>query len=185
MNENDYTVLLVFTMLSLAFCLFLPLYAAQNYVRFFYGDAAWYIPISDGVFNDENDGPMVGNIVIPSLLVIYATFFHHLLLPLIKPEHHQSRILPIFQFDNKFMKTLGKILSYICIFTMPVFIPLGVSYVYNTNVDFFFSPFVYLFPMMLMFGALLFIFFYVIYFIRMTLLYRRKKDVDEKEWFVY
>ena len=117
----------------MVFCLSLPINAVINYVRLIVDDYAWYIPKeAAGIFTDEDDSVIVMFMTIPSLIIIFAGFIHYLLIPLNKPENHHPKILPIFYFKNRFFKLIGKIISYICIYTMPWLIPIGIFIVYNT-----------------------------------------------------
>ena len=186
---NVYKVLLVYTILSLLFCLIVPLHAAINYVRLVINDIAWYMPSEDVFVTDNDDAPIVAYITIPSLIIIFATFIHYLLIPIMTPECHHPKILPIFFFKQKAIGYVGKILSYLCIYTMPVLIPIGIAYVYKTSMEGIHTSFIYLFPAFLLMGAGLFVLFYMIFFARMIVMNIREMNglynENDDEWFVY
>ena len=182
---------MVCIIISMIFCLVLPINGALNYVRCIYEDYACYMYRDIFSWTDDDDAAIVGFITIPSLIIIYAAFLHYALIALRRPMKHKSRILPIFDFNRGFLRKLGRILSYICIYTMPLLIPLGIYVVYNTKCD----PesyvcneipsfLVYLFPAALMFGALLFSIFYIIYLKKMW--HRKKNNYrdDTEDWFI-
>ena len=177
MEERKYKLLLVYTFISMAFCLILPINGAMNYVRWINDDYAWYVPKeAAGILTDNDDSVIVMFLTIPSLIIIFVAFIHYLMIPLKKPQNHHPKILPIFYFKKGFFKFIGKVLSYICVYTMPWLIPIGIYIVYNTkrisdDPDEVFCNdtlplFVYLLPMALAFGAWLFFNFYIVYFIK-------------------
>lgn len=199
MEERKYKLLLVYTLISMAFCLTLPINGAMNYVRDVSDDYAWYISKEAGIWTENDDAGIVMFMTVPSLIVIFVAFIHYLLIPLNKPENHHPKVLPIFCFKNGFFRFIGKVISYMCVYTMPWLIPIGIYIVYNTKKvsdepDEIFcndtlSFFVYLLPVALTLGAMLFFFFYIVYFIKKIIIYNRKKNgayEDETEgWFVY
>ena len=183
----------------MAFCLILPINASLNYYREIIDDNAYYISKKADIWTENDDALIVGVVTVPSLVIIFVAFIHYLLIPLNKPQNHHPKILPIFCFKNRFFKFVGKVISYICVYTMPWLIPIGIYIVYNTkrisdDPDEVFcndtlSLFVYLLPMALAFGAWLFFNFYIVYFIKKIIIHNRKKNgiyEDKTEgWFVY
>ena len=199
MEERKYKLLLTYTLISMAFCLILPINASLNYYREIIDDNAYYISKKADIWTENDDALIVGVVTVPSLVIIFVAFIHYLLIPLNKPQNHHPKILPIFCFKNRFFKFVGKVISYICVYTMPWLIPIGIYIVYNTkrisdDPDEVFcndtlSLFVYLLPMALAFGAWLFFNFYIVYFIKKIIIHNRKKNgiyEDKTEgWFVY
>ena len=199
MEESKYKLLLAYTLVSLLFCLALPINAALNHVRQISDDYAWYVTKDEASTTYNDDAGIVVLITLPSLIVIFAAFIHYLMIPLNKPENHHPKILPIFYFKNGFFNIIGRMISYLCVYTMPWLIPIGIYVVYNTKrisddpSEIFsnetFSAFVYLLPLTLAFGAWLFFNFYIIYFIKKIIIRKKKKKgtyVGETDgWFVY
>lgn len=199
MEERKYKLLLTYTLISMAFCLILPINASLNYYREIIDDNAYYISKKADIWTENDDALIVGVVTVPSLVVIFVAFIHYLLIPLNKPQNHHPKILPIFYFKKGFISFVGKVISYICVYTMPWLIPIGIYIVYNTkgisdDPDEVFcndtsSLFVYLLPMALAFGAWLFFNFYMVYFVKKIIIHNRKKNgtyEDETEgWFVY
>ena len=183
----------------MAFCLALPINAAINYVRQMNDEEAWYIAVDYASTTYNDDAGIVMIMTIPSLIIIFVAFIHYLLIPLNNPENHHPKVLPIFYYKNGFFKFICKLISYICIYTMPWLIPIGIYMVYNTKkisdapdeilCNYTLSGLVYLLPMALAFGAWLFFNFYIVYFIKKIIIHHKKKNgtyKDEVEgWFVY
>lgn len=191
MNNNKYEILFTMTLISFAFCIVLPLHAALGYMRCLSEDYAYYMPYDElSYIMEEDDMGMVLFLTLPSLFVIFITFFHYIWVALFKPDIHVPKILPIFVFKTRFMQQIGKILSHVCIYTMPVLIPLGICYVYNTKAEdgvynVISYAWIYLLPMLLMMGAGLFFVFYIAYFIKLIVQYVNRSSSEKEEWFIY
>lgn len=193
MNKYKYQILLTFTLISLIFCLALPIYASLNYVRVIYDErAVYYDRLDDWIstFENTDDALIVFFITLPSLMVVYIPFLHYILIPLYKPELHHPKILPIFYFRHRIWSSIGKFLSYLCMYTMPIFIPLGIYFVYNTKEEEYVyndipAAFVYLLPMGLLLGAWMFFVFYIIYFFRIIIKQKKNTRKEQEEWFIY
>ena len=159
-----------------------------------YEGVAYYLPYDERSYiMEQDDAGLVLLITLPSLVVIFFTFFHYIWVALFKPEIHVPKILPIFVFKQRFMQQVGRILSIVCFYTMPVLIPLAICYVYNTKYEdlnyvhnLISSFWIYLLPMLLMMGAGLFFTFYVVYVIKLVIRYVNKGSATGKEeWFIY
>ena len=189
MERKKYKGLLALTVASMLVCLLIPSYRAMYYVRHAdeMDDTAWYTEAITSTSNHNDDAFVVYIITLPSMLVIYATFIHYLLLPLLRPEEHQRNILPIFHFKNKFLRAIGKGISCICLYTIPVLLPVGTYFAYGLTLTSYML--IYIFPTMLAVGAFVFFNFYILYFIcKLILHFKRKKGLPEnngEEWIVY
>ena len=182
MDKKKYIYLLILALVLLAFCIYLPLNAALNYVRQMNESHAWYTEIEFATSSYNNDKDVTLYVAIPSLIVLFTAFIHYLLIPILKPEKHHKGILPIFFFDEGLPYSGGKLLSTICVYTMPVLVPLGVYYVYSTS-GYTDVLLMYLFLTLLMFGAFLFLVFYLVFFIRL-IFFKHPKDEDGA-WQIY
>lgn len=174
---------MVIFVLSLLICVYIPWYASAYYVRQMSDDCAWYVAIGEASSTFNNDAKLAIS-VIYAVLIIYIAFICYYVRAIWYPQLHRRFVLPIFMFQNKKMRLIGDGLSYICMFTMPICIPILIYVTYNTrltSVDFYAhyndvdSFFVYATPLLLFMGAFLFFIFYIVSFLRWVYRYIRKK----------
>ena len=130
----EYYLALLFIIASAFFCVELPLYAGHNYVRQMDYDCAWYIKKSRAETTGNDDAEETRNKTIPSVIIIYATFVHYLQIAIFLPKKHHNGILPILNARHEPFHILGKYLSYICVSTIPVLMPiLTISHWHNRD----------------------------------------------------
>lgn len=173
--KKDLILLMIFV-LSLLICVYIPWYASAYYVRQMSDDCAWYIAIGEAssTFNDDEK---LAVSVIYAVLIIYIAFIYYYVRAIWYPQLHRRFVLPIFMFQNKKMRLIGDGLSYICMFIMPICIPILIYITYNTrltSMDFYThyndvdSFWVYATP-------LLFFIFYIVSFLRWVYRYIQEK----------